>query len=75
MKKEIYGCACCSPEFGNIFHGNKIEVFLRIPFNQDHVCVDAFFDHAEWCIGIQLFSFRQAFKQLLVLLWRSFFWV
>jgi len=24
MKKEIYGCACCSPEFGNIFNGNKI---------------------------------------------------
>ena len=23
MKKEIYGCACCSPEFGKIFNGNK----------------------------------------------------
>ena len=24
MKKEIYGCACCTPEFGKIFEGNKI---------------------------------------------------
>ena len=24
MKKEIYGCACCTPEFGVIFKGNKI---------------------------------------------------
>lgn len=23
MKKEVYGCACCSPEFGKIFTGNK----------------------------------------------------
>ena len=23
MKKEIYGCACCSTEFGKIFTGNK----------------------------------------------------
>ena len=23
MKKEIYGCACCSPEFGEIFRGNE----------------------------------------------------
>lgn len=23
MKKEIYGCACCTPEFGEIFKGNK----------------------------------------------------
>ena len=23
VKKEIYGCACCSPEFGKIFKGNK----------------------------------------------------
>jgi predicted amidohydrolase YtcJ len=23
MKKEIYGCACCTPEFGKIFKGNK----------------------------------------------------
>lgn len=23
MKKQIYGCACCSPEFGKIFKGNK----------------------------------------------------
>jgi predicted amidohydrolase YtcJ len=23
MKKEIYGCACCSPEFGKIFNGNR----------------------------------------------------
>jgi len=24
MKKEIYGCACCTPEFGKIFNGNKV---------------------------------------------------
>ena len=24
MKKEIYGCACCSPEFGKIFNDNEI---------------------------------------------------
>ena len=23
MAKEIYGCACCSPEFGKIFQGNQ----------------------------------------------------
>jgi predicted amidohydrolase YtcJ len=23
MKKEIYGCACCTPEFGKIFEGNN----------------------------------------------------
>jgi len=23
VKKEIHGCACCSPEFGKIFNGNK----------------------------------------------------
>jgi predicted amidohydrolase YtcJ len=23
VKKEIYGCACCSPEFGKIFNGNQ----------------------------------------------------
>ena len=23
VKKEIYGCACCNPEFGKIFNGNK----------------------------------------------------
>ena len=23
MKKEIYGCACCTPEFGEIFKGNR----------------------------------------------------
>ena len=23
MKKDTYGCACCSPEFGNIFQENK----------------------------------------------------
>ena len=23
MNKEIYGCACCSPEFGKIFNGNR----------------------------------------------------
>ncbi len=23
MKKEIYGCACCTPEFGKIFKGTK----------------------------------------------------
>ncbi len=23
MKKHVYGCACCSPEFGKIFQGNR----------------------------------------------------
>jgi predicted amidohydrolase YtcJ len=23
MKKDIYGCACCTPEFGEIFKGNR----------------------------------------------------
>jgi hypothetical protein len=23
MKKHVYGCACCSPEFGKIFQGNQ----------------------------------------------------
>ena len=42
MRKEIYGCACCSPEFGKIFNGNRKVSELsamnpcEISVNQDH---------------------------------------
>ena len=42
VKKEIYGCACCSPEFGKIFNGNRKVSELsamspsEISVNQDH---------------------------------------
>lgn len=39
MKKEIYGCACCSPEFGNIFKDNN-KVTELSAMNPSEIAVD-----------------------------------
>ena len=39
MKKQIYGCACCSPEFGIIFNANKTVARLS-SMNPSEVAAD-----------------------------------
>ena len=45
MAKEIYGCACCSPEFGKIFNGNK-KVSELSSMNPSEISVNR--DHLPW---------------------------
>lgn len=54
MIKEIYGCACCSPEFGKIFNGNQ-RVAQLSAMNPSKVKVDRILPVCEHKINRRIF--------------------